>query len=65
MTVTSATRPVLEQPEIIRDAARNRVMLDRFGQPEDIAWAAVYLASDEAGWVTGAELSVDGGATAW
>lgn len=65
MTVTSATKPVLEQSEAIRDAARGSIMLDRFGQPEDIAWAAVYLASDEASWVTGAELSVDGGATAW
>lgn len=65
MTVTSATRPVLEQSETIRDAARNSVMLDRLGQPEDIAWAAVYLASDEASWVTGADFSIDGGATAW
>jgi NAD(P)-dependent dehydrogenase (short-subunit alcohol dehydrogenase family) len=40
-------------------------MLGRFGQPEDIAWAALYLASNEASWVTGADLSVDGGATAW
>ncbi|HXH82735.1 MAG TPA: glucose 1-dehydrogenase [Candidatus Tectomicrobia bacterium] len=31
------------------------------GQPEDIAWAAVYLASDEARWVTGVALPVDGG----
>lgn len=34
------------------------------GRPEDIGWAAVYLASDEARWVTGAVLAVDGGATA-
>ena len=35
--------------------------LSRTGHPEDIAHAALYLASDEAGWVTGQVLNVDGG----
>ncbi len=34
------------------------------GVPEDIAWGVVYLASDEARYVTGSELVIDGGATA-
>lgn len=38
--------------------------LGHMGDPDDIAWAAVYLASDEAKFVTGAELVVDGGYTA-
>ena len=38
--------------------------LGRLGEPDDIAWAAVYLASDQARFVTGAELVVDGGYTA-
>lgn len=38
--------------------------LGHMGQPDDIAWGAVYLASDEAGFVTGAELVIDGGFTA-
>ena len=65
MTVTAATRPVLENVPAVRESARRKTMLGRFGQPEDIAWAALYLASEEAGWVTGADFSIDGGATAW
>jgi 3(or 17)beta-hydroxysteroid dehydrogenase len=37
--------------------------LGRLGEPEDIAHAAVYLASDESRWVTGVLLPVDGGYT--
>lgn len=35
--------------------------LGRIGRPEDIARAVVWLASDAAGWITGADLLVDGG----
>lgn len=34
------------------------------GEPEDIAKAAVFLASDDASWITGVPLAVDGGFTA-
>ena len=50
--------------------ATARVALDELhplggtGEPDDIAWGAVYLASDHAKWVTGAELVIDGGYTA-
>ena len=40
------------------------VTLSRTGHPQDIAYAALYLASDEAGWVTGQTLAVDGGVDA-
>jgi len=39
----------------------NRIPLGRFGLPEDIVYAAMYLASDESAWMTGAEFVVDGG----
>jgi NAD(P)-dependent dehydrogenase (short-subunit alcohol dehydrogenase family) len=38
--------------------------MGRFGQPEDIAGAAVFLACDESAWITGAAFPVDGGYTA-
>jgi NAD(P)-dependent dehydrogenase (short-subunit alcohol dehydrogenase family) len=38
--------------------------LGHIGEPDDIAWGAVYLASDEAKFVTGTELVIDGGYTA-
>ena len=41
-----------------------RLLLDRLGRPEDVANAALYLASDESAFVTGSVLLVDGGATA-
>jgi NAD(P)-dependent dehydrogenase (short-subunit alcohol dehydrogenase family) len=41
-----------------------RVPMGRMGQPADIAYAALYLASDESGYVTGAEINVDGGVAA-
>jgi NAD(P)-dependent dehydrogenase (short-subunit alcohol dehydrogenase family) len=42
----------------------SRIPLGRYGQPEDVAYGVLYLASDESAFVTGAELVIDGGWTA-
>lgn len=38
-----------------------RYPLGRYGKPEDIAWAIIYLLSDASSWVTGTQLVIDGG----
>ncbi len=47
-----------------REDRMNRTPLGRLGRAEDIAFGALYLASDEASFVTGSELVIDGGRTA-
>ena len=47
-----------------RQDRMNRTPLGRLGRPEDVAYGALYLASDEASFVTGSELVIDGGRTA-
>jgi NAD(P)-dependent dehydrogenase (short-subunit alcohol dehydrogenase family) len=61
---TELTERVLGQvadPAAIRRERTAAHPLGRLGRPEDIAGLAVYLASDESSWVTGAVLPVDGG----
>lgn len=48
-------------PEKARKQMTETQPIGRMGRPEEIAWAAVYLASDEASFVTGAEFNIDGG----
>ena len=60
---TNMTQPLTENPESY-EALKGRHPMGRLGQPDDIANAALFLASDEAAFVTGAPLIVDGGYTA-
>jgi len=61
---TGMTGRISDDPEVRRNYEENVIPWGRIGQPEDIANAALFLASDEARFITGTELVVDGGMTA-
>jgi 3-oxoacyl-[acyl-carrier protein] reductase len=57
----TATEMVAAMPEKVLEGMRSRSPLGRLAQPEEIANAYFFLASEEAGFITGATLPVDGG----
>jgi len=64
VTPQTAHAGAVQEDSPVRTNILNRLLIKRLGKTEDIAWCAVYLASDEASWVTGANFSVDGGVLA-
>ncbi len=58
LVITELTKDIRQE---IVDGVKQRLLVDRMGKPEDISASVVYLASDEAAYVTGQVLSVDGG----
>jgi len=61
---TPMTTPVMLNTQEGRDLNASRHPLGRVGQPEDIAYGVLFLASDESSFMTGSELVIDGGLTA-
>ena len=61
---SGATKGELEDGEFGR-GMRDRTLLGRFGQPEEVANVALFLASEESSYVTGIDLVVDGGMRVW
>jgi NAD(P)-dependent dehydrogenase (short-subunit alcohol dehydrogenase family) len=57
---TDLTRPYMQDQKVV-DAGLRQIPVRRFGKPEDIGPLAVYLASDEASFVTGQAFVIDGG----
>jgi NAD(P)-dependent dehydrogenase (short-subunit alcohol dehydrogenase family) len=60
---TEMIKDTLENPDLWAERLR-RLPMGRAGTPEDVAYGVLYLASDEASYVTGSELVIDGGTTA-
>ena len=60
---TELTRPFLGNDEFMEEVL-NRIPLGHVGQPEDVAGAVLYLASNASRMVTGSSIKVDGGWTA-
>lgn len=65
MVVTAATQAAGTSTDgHTKSNILSRLVIKRLGQPQDIAYCALYLASDESTWVTGANFCIDGGVTA-
>jgi NAD(P)-dependent dehydrogenase (short-subunit alcohol dehydrogenase family) len=60
-TGSAMMKRILDDP-VRRAAFEKNIMVPRFGEPADVAAGVAYLASDDAKYVTGAELTIDGGA---
>lgn len=60
---TQLTARVLKVPQFSK-ALLDKTPLGRFGTPEDVARAALFLSSDDSAYITGAEIAVDGGMAA-
>jgi NAD(P)-dependent dehydrogenase (short-subunit alcohol dehydrogenase family) len=60
---TPGTAPFLENPDICAKLLA-RIPLGRPGEPDEIVAAAVFIASDEASFLTGTDIVVDGGSLA-
>jgi 3-oxoacyl-[acyl-carrier protein] reductase len=56
-----ATELISDLPEKLRDQYQNQIPLKKFGTPEDVANCVLFLATKEAGYITGSVLEVTGG----
>lgn len=64
LIATPMAAPLMANPEQL-DPILSHYPIRRPGKPEEVADMVLYLASDEAAWVTGGTFTIDGGMTAW
>lgn len=64
LTATPMAAPLQTNPEQL-EAILKDYPIKRMGTPEEVAHLVLFLASDEAAWVTGSSYTIDGGKTAW
>lgn len=56
-----ATDMIMKIPEKVRESIRETIPMKRFGKPEEIGRLVVYLSEDNAGFITGANIDINGG----
>ncbi len=61
----SCPHPAVQENALFKKRLADKTMLGRIGYPEDLVGATVFLASDASRFVTGVNIMVDGGQTAW
>ncbi|GIF72021.1 SDR family NAD(P)-dependent oxidoreductase [Asanoa siamensis] len=64
-TLTPLSDRDLGDDQAARDAITSKTLLKRFARPDEVVELAVFLASDRASYITGANYPVEGGSTAW
>ena len=60
-TASALTAQLFQNPDVVQQLQKLHPFGERLGEPEDLARVAVFLASDDARWVNGAPIFVDGG----
>jgi len=56
-----ATEMVMAVPEDVRNKIAAQIPVGRLGEPDEIAYAVAFFVNEEARWITGANLSINGG----
>ena len=63
--LAGSNRTAQRRPQEDKDGYVQTVPMGRWGKPDDVGWAVTYFASDEAAFVTGQTIAVNGGKTVW
>lgn len=59
--IVTPASAAIDSPEFVTDYARNKIALQRVGKPEEVAAVFAFLASEDASFITGESILIDGG----